>query len=60
MKQINVKELEKQIEREYDNDAWPTTAWCPKCGLALVHMEKDRYFCGRCLDDYEFKKMERK
>ena len=45
------------MEDTYDSDAWPTDAWCPKCGLALVCIKENFYYCARCDKNFELKEI---
>ena len=52
--EINIQELKKQTECGFCNqDNYPTTAWCPiGCGLALVQIEENLYYCARCKKEF--------
>ena len=53
--EINIKDLKLESECVACNhDTWPVTAWCPVgCGIPLVLMEENIYYCARCNGDFE-------
>jgi len=58
-KDIDIIQLKAEAECAVCNaDSYPTTAWCPiGCGLSLVCIEDNIYYCAKC--DKEFEIVER-